>query len=163
MAELNLQHLEIQIASELNALLAAVPVGTTFTVSPASMLCSSMELLLPHLLSRQHPEWKKESLDGIFIANAIKTDTLAVQFVGTCILISDQTVTPLLVDLALTSSGESIASFRVCLGEPGGGPLGISGPACNSRGAKQLLAMISNRVKDIRWSYIIAGNGNISE
>jgi hypothetical protein len=158
MTELNYHRLESHIASELKALLAVLPVGAEFTVSPSASFCSALELLLPHLLCRRFPEWRTESLDAIFVAKAQKTGAVAAQFAGTCILITDQTVAPLLVDLALTPSNDSIASFRVCLGEAGGGRLGVSGPRCNSAEAKRLLATVSSRLKDIRWSYTITND-----
>lgn len=152
--------LEAQVTSELRALLAGLPAGAEFTVTPSADLCYSLELFLPQLLRCRHPEWTKESLDGVFVALARKTAPAAVQIAGTCILISDQTVTPFLVDLALSSSGESLESFRVCIGEPGGGALGISGPECNSREAKELLATLTTRLNSIPWSYKIASNEN---
>lgn len=147
--------LETMLASELRAILEGISVGTELTVLPSEDLCTSLELAIPRLLRRRRSEWYNESLDGIFPAIARKTGPASVQLAGTCILITDQTVTPLLVDLVLSPSGKSIGSFRVCLGEPGGGHLGISGPECNSREAKQLLATLVSRLKDIDWSYEI--------
>jgi hypothetical protein len=150
--------LESQLASELRELVRRVPIGSQFTVPPSVDLCSSLELFLPELLRRRYPEWVKESLDGIFVARARKTGPAAVQLVGTCILISDQTVTPFLVDLELSSMADSVAAFRVLLGEPGGGPLGISGPKCNSSDAKRLLATLTDRLDGVAWSYMVASD-----
>jgi hypothetical protein len=146
------------VATELKALLAGIPVGREFDVKPSQEICSSLELLVPALLRVRHPEWDRESLDGVFVARARKTGDAAVQLAGTCILISDQTVTAFLVDLSLSSSGESIGSYRVRLGTPGGGPLGISGPECDSPEAKELLVNVVTRLKDICWSYSIASD-----
>jgi hypothetical protein len=152
--------LETQVASEVTALLKEIPVGADFTVEPSASLCYSLELFLPQLLARKFPEWERESLDGIFVANARKTSPQGVQFAGTCILISDQTVTPLLVDLVVAPSSNSLTAFRVCLGEQGEGRLGISGPDCGSREAEQLLATVTRRLCDIRWVYtIVSGPG----
>src|SRR5262249_11113626 len=108
MTELNFDRLGAQIAFELKTLLTKVPVGANFTVSPSANFCYLLELFLPHLLSRHFPEWETESLDGIFVADALKKSHVSAQFAGTCILITDQTVAPFLVYLALTPSGESI-------------------------------------------------------
>lgn len=148
--------LEAQVASELWALVAEIPIGAEFTVAPSSELSSSLELFLPMLLSHHHLEWTKESLDGVFVALARKTGSESVQIAGTCILISDQTVTPFLLYLSLSSSHTTITAFRVYLGEPGGGSLGISGPECNSKDAKRLLATLSGRLSGIKWTYKIA-------
>lgn len=149
-----------QLASELTALLAGVPVGSEFAAAPSSDLCYSLELFIPKVLSSHHPEWEKESLDGVFVARARKTGSAAAELAGTCILISDQTVTPLLMELALSPSGECIEFFRVRLGEAGGGRLGISGPGCNSWKARELLATVATRLPSIAWSYEIASSGS---
>ena len=150
------QRLEPQLASELKALLAGVPVGSEFAVAPSSDLCYSLELFIPRVLSGRHSEWEKESLDGVFVARARKTGLAAAELAGTCILISDQTVTPLLTELTLCPSGECIKFFRVRLGEAGGGRLGISGPGCNSREARELLATVTTRLTSIAWAYDVA-------
>ena len=150
--------LEAQLASELKALLAGIPVGSELTVAPSSDFCYSLELFIPRVLSRRHSEWAKESLDGVFVTRARKTGSASAELAGTCILISDQTVTPFLIELTLSSADESIEFFRVCLGEPGGGRLGISGPGCNSREAKELLATVATRLSSIAWSYKIASS-----
>jgi hypothetical protein len=148
--------LESQLASELRALVREFQVGDQFTVAPSADICSSLELFLPQVLRIRYREWLEESLDGIFVARALKTGPAAAQLAGTCILISDQTVTPFLVDLELSPTADSVAAFRVFLGEPGSGPLGISGPECNSRSAKRLLTTMTSRLEDIAWSYTVA-------
>lgn len=148
--------LESQVAAELKSLLRGLPVGAAFTVEPSADFCSSLEMYIPELLRRRYPQWAWESLDGIFMASARKTGPTAAQLGGTCILISDQTVTPFLVHLEASLADESITSFRVSLGESGGGSLGISGPECNSRDAEELLATIADRIGDIAWSFEIA-------
>jgi hypothetical protein len=150
--------LEAQLASELKALLAGMAVGSEFDVAPSSDLCYSLELFVPKVLSLDYSEWVQESLDGVFVARARKTGPTAAELAGTCILISDQTVAPLLIDLAVSSSDECIESYRVCLGEPGGGRLGISGPDCNSSEAKVLLSTVVTRLGSIAWSYRIASS-----
>ena len=155
-----MQNLEAQLASELAVLLKDVSVGAEFAIHPSASVCYSLELFIPRVLSDRFSEWEKESLDGIFVAKARKTSPNAVEFWGTCILISDQTVTPLYVELVLTPSAETIDSFRVRLGEQGGGKLGISGPECNSVDAKQLLVSVSSRLNDIVWTYSIESDAN---
>ena len=150
--------LESQVAAELKSLLGEIPVGTAFGVESSADFCFSLEMFIPELLRRRYPQWDLESLDGIFVACARKTGPAAAQLAGTCILISDQTVTPFLVDLEASLADDSITSFRVSLGEPGGGALGISGPECNSREAEVLLATIADRIADITWSFEISSD-----
>jgi len=148
--------LDVRVASQLEELLAGVPVGSEFSILPSSDLCYSLELFMPRVLRRLHPEWSTESCDGIFVARALKIGPKEVDIAGACILISDQTVTPFRVELLLSPSGKAIRSFRVRLGEPGGGRLGISGPSCNSPEAEELLSTLPARLHDVDWSYDVA-------
>ena len=150
---------EAQLVMELRALLAGKQSDSVFTVAPSSDLCYSLELFIPKVLRRYHSEWAEESLDGIFVSRARKSGPFGVELVGTCILISDQTMTPLLVELEAAALDELIVRFRVCLGEPGGGHLGISGPVCGTREAEELLASVTNRVENIEWAYQISNDG----
>lgn len=149
--------LSSQLAAELEELMESLPVGTNFTVPPSAHICYSLELFLPHVLRQHYSEWEKESLDGVFVARATKTCSDTAEFAGTCILISDQTITPFIADLQILREGDtrSVAVVRLFLGEPGGGALGISGPSCNSRDAQRLLATLLDRIDDVQWSYII--------
>jgi hypothetical protein len=150
--------LESIVASDLSALLENVSIGSALKVEPSANLLFALELYIPQLLSRRYSEWKKESLDGFFLANARKIGSETAEFAGLCILISDQTVTPVLIRLTLTSSRDSIAAYQVFLGEPGGGHLGISGPPCTSPHAQRLLDTVSARLNNIRWSYAITSD-----
>jgi hypothetical protein len=146
--------LESTVARELNALLEGIPVGSVFQVDPSASLLSSLEFYIPKLLSPLYPEWEHESLDGFFLTHARKIGAEAAEFAGLCILISDQTMTPVLIRFSLSSSRDSIDTYQVFLGESGGGRLGISGPPCNSPRAQKLLDNIGGRIENIRWSYI---------
>ena len=125
----------------------------------SARMCFAMEAVIPQLLCRTYPEWEKEGLDGFFVARARKTGPAAVELVGTCILITDQTVTPFMITLEASPSGEAIASYRLNLGEPGSGHLGISVARCNSKQASELLALLTTRLDCIAWSYTIASDG----
>jgi hypothetical protein len=150
--------LEAKVSSELSAVLEEISVESVLGLEPSADLFYLLELYIPQLLSRRYSEWKKESLDGFFLANARKIGSETAEFAGLCILISDQTVTPVLIRLTLTSSRDSIAAYQVFLGEPGGGHLGISGPPCNSPHAQRLLDTVSARLNNIRWSYAITSD-----
>ena len=146
--------LESALVAELKALLVDTPIGGQFTVDPAADICYSLELFLPRLLATEHPEWVRESLDGFFVARAIKTERAGAELTGICILISDQTVTPFRVELVLDSPDAAGLQFvRLRLGEAGGGELGISGPAVNSRAASNSLAKVVPRIDSVGWSY----------
>jgi hypothetical protein len=146
--------LERIAANQLEALLEQVAVGSTLSVDSSSDLCDTLELLIPEILRRDHREWEKESIDGFFFSSAIKTDERSCELAGTCI-ISDQTVTPFALTLGLGET-DMFRSFRVRLGEPGRGPLGISGPACNSRAAQEMLFALNERLDQVDWVYAAA-------
>ena len=150
--------LEAIVASELSAILEKASVESAIKVEPSAPFFYALELYIPQLLSRHYSEWEEESLDGFFITNARKIESETAEFFGLCILISDQTLTPVFIRLTLTSSRNSIASYQVFLGEPGGGHLGISGPVCNSPHAQRLLETVTKRLDNICWSYAITSD-----
>lgn len=132
--------------------LERVPVGSPLPIESSSALCDILELLVPDILRRSYVEWQKESIDGFFFSSTAKTDDLSAELSGTCILISDQTVTPFALDIRL-SDRRRVETLRIRLGEPGTGPIGISGPACNSRAAQQMLFALNARVEAVNWVY----------
>lgn len=151
----HVRRLEAQCAAELAALLEGVPTRGEFEVEASSSFLYGLELLITAWIARRDPAWRTESLDGIFVARACKTSSRSAEFVGTCILISDQTVAPLLLNLTLTPENERLERVRIRLGEHGGGALGISGPPCNSAAAAALLASMVERAPQIAWAYDI--------
>lgn len=143
-----------KLAAELQPVLAPVAVGASFDIAPSSRLCAALELIIPQVLSRSYDEWANESIDGVFVARATKSGPLLAEILGTCILISDQTVAPVHVQIGLSHSRTGVDLLRVFLGEPGSGALGISGPPCHSRAASDLLANVADRAGQIEWSYL---------
>jgi hypothetical protein len=148
----NILRLESIIASNLQVLLEKNPIGLTLHVEPSADILSSLEYYIPLLLSRYYSKWEHESLDGILLANAQKVDSKTVEFVGVCILMSDQTVQPIFIRLTLGALCDSISSYQVRLGESGVGRLRI--PYGSSK-AQELLMTINTRLKSMKWSYIV--------
>lgn len=145
--------LEAITAHDLAALLADGPaIGAPLPVRPHCALFASLERFIPAVLARDHAEWTHESIDALSVASAVRTGEGSIELLGTCSLHSDQTVTPFALTLAL---GEqmTIGSLGLKLGEPGGGPLGISGPGCTSVAASTLLAGLPLRVNRVDWTY----------
>lgn len=118
-------------------------------------MCDTLELLIPKILREKHAEWDKESIDGFFFSSTVMSDDTSAQLVGTCILISDQTVTPFALNLSLLDP-TAFRSLRIRLGEPGEGRLGISGPACNSPAAQKMLLALNARLDRVNWAYDVA-------
>jgi hypothetical protein len=147
--------LEAKVASELSALMKDGAIGTEFPVASNAAVCYALELFLPALLRARFAEWQRESLDGFGIASARKVGPSAVELAGICILISDQTVTPFCAHFVVSPDSSSISAYRVRVGEAGHGPLGISGPDCNSRGARRLLDSLMARMESVCWVYAV--------
>ena len=144
--------LEGLAASQVAACLVGLPVGAPLPLASSSDLCFILELLIPALLRTDYPEWGHESIDGFFFASAVKSDRRAATLAGTCILMSDQTVTPFILNLDLADQG-GFDLFRIRLGDLGHGPLGISGPAANSTAAQTLLLSLNARLDQVDWAY----------
>ncbi len=142
-------------ARQLAGLLDGVAPGASLPVESSSELCFTLEYLIPQWLRRTYPEWERESIDGFFFSSAIKNDHASAELAGTCILISDQTVTPFAMELTL-ANGEAFRGSRIRLGEPGGGPLAISGPPCTSPAAKEVHSALNGRLDHIDWVYEMA-------
>jgi hypothetical protein len=143
-------------AEHLAVLLEPVPVGGPLLIEPTAVLCDVLELLVPSVLGRRHPEWRGESLDGFRFSSAVKTGDLSAELTGLCILIGDQSVTPFRLSMRLSDSG-GLDRLGIRLGEPGGGPLGISGPAVNSSAASRLLRKLDGRAETLDWVYEAEG------
>ena len=62
------------------------------------------------------------------------------------------TVTPFALDVSLADA-VTFRTFRVRLGEPGSGRLGISGPPVNSTAAQKMLWALNDRLGRVDWAY----------
>lgn len=113
--------LERLAATELAACMAGRPAGAPLPLDSSSELCFVLERLIPALLRSEHPEWRFEGIDGFYFASATKSDRNAARLAGTCILISDQAVTPFMLDFVLADA-DAFESWRIRVGEQGRGP-----------------------------------------
>jgi hypothetical protein len=147
--------LERIAATQIADALAGRVVGEPLPIDSSSDLCATLEFLVPAVLRMRHPEWAKESIDGFFLSSATKSFDDSAEIAGTCILITDQTVTPFLLDIAPGPS-ETLQSFRIRLGEHGDGPLLISGPKCNSNAAREMLQDLNVRLDQVEWVYDVS-------
>ncbi len=159
--------LELQLAAELTRLLDGLSIGAQFDVPLAADLCFTLERFLPRELVAQYPEWRGQALDGFFMASATKTGPGTAEFLGLCILMRDQRVTPFFVELELAgpergahertleAGPRGVHVRQLKLGEPGTGPLGISGPAVHSGAARKLLDRLPARLDSLEWTYAL--------
>jgi hypothetical protein len=56
---------------------------------------ASLEFYLPEVLADIYREWEQESLDGFYFTVGKKRDEFEAEFFGLCIIISDETLTPI--------------------------------------------------------------------
>jgi hypothetical protein len=109
---------EQQLATLLGTILVDLPNGATIANSEQlQQALSSLEYFVPEILRELHPEWKHESLDGIIPLVARKTNAGEAEIFGDCILISDQTLTPLHLRIQVTPVGDGISWIELRLGE----------------------------------------------
>jgi hypothetical protein len=78
---------------------------------------ASFEFFLPEVLREVHPEWQHESLDGLYPRWFRKTGAREADLLGLAIFISDQTLTPLYVQLQLSREFDRVSWIDLRLGE----------------------------------------------
>ncbi len=138
--------------SQLATAIDGVEAGASLPIDSSSPLSGTLEYLVPRLLARDHREWLGESLDGLYLSSARKSDSRSAVLTGLCILISDQTVTPFTLSLSMAEDA-TLSAVRIRLGEPGGGQLGISGPAAGSSEVLKRLWALEARLGAVDWTY----------
>jgi len=82
-------------------------------------ICYQLEYYLPSVLAEVYPHWKNESLDGIFFSEARRVNSEWAEFFGMCILISDQTVTPIYLRLKVVPLKDKIDAMECRIGQRG--------------------------------------------
>jgi hypothetical protein len=116
-------------------------------------ILSDLELFLPGLvLSEIYPDWRVESLDGIMPVLARKTRRGEAEIFGVCIILSDQSVTPIHVRLQVDTYNDEVSWLECRLGERGKHGMERTPYDCSSRVAKRLHAM-NGKPDLIDWVY----------
>jgi hypothetical protein len=112
---------------------------------------TGLEFFLPQVLAEIYAEWNHESLDGILPQVARKTGNGEAEIFGLCILISDQTLTPLHVRLQVAASNDEISWLECRLGKHGKNGM-VRTPYSSSAAAKRLHAL-GGKPELIDWVY----------
>jgi len=81
--------------------------------APLRGLFASLELAVPEWLG-----WVDESLDGILLGGCRRGGENTLEFAGTCILIKDQTETPIALRIRAHPSGGGLVEVLCRVGEP---------------------------------------------
>lgn len=133
-------------ADSLASLLSHVAIGDKIEESPElRRLLDALEYFVPEVLREIHSEWVYESLDGVFSAEARRTGERAASILGQCIFISDQTVTPIHVELQVSPSGDRI-DWAIC-------KIGVDRSPYGSFPKK--LASLKDQLDSVEWGWMV--------
>jgi hypothetical protein len=145
---------EENISRSLRAVLADLPAGASIGDSEQFReLLSGLEFFLPQqVLSEIYTEWTRESLDGILPCLARKTGEGEAEILGLCILISDQTVTPIHVQLQIAASTDEVSWLECRLGERGAHGM-VRVPYDSSNALSKRLHALDGKHGRIDWVY----------
>ncbi len=143
--------LEQDLSRSIRAVLADLPDGARIPDSEEFREVNlGLEYFLPEVLREIHPEWRHESLDGIIPLVARRTRQGEAEIVGLCILISDQTLTPLHLFLQIAPSVDEVSWLECRLGEKG--KHGMVRTPYDKMSSKRLYALEGN-ADGIEWVY----------
>lgn len=137
----------------LRTILAGLPTGASIEGSEEFQnALNGLEFFLAAVLREVYPEWEYESLDGFYPLFARKTSEREIELFGFCILISDQTLTPIHLRLRLSQTSDEVSWLELRLGESG--PNGMVRLPYPTEGVidKQLHALNKRRAT-IVWFY----------
>jgi hypothetical protein len=114
------------------------------------LLLNELEWLVDPKMRERHAHWRWESLDGVYAARVTVIDENAIEILGMCILIGDQTMTPIRIRLRLGADSSIEVSGQ--LGHAGDGAGGITRWPCGSMEASQTLDRLVQGV-EVDWVY----------
>ena len=144
---MNDQRLAVLAGQALRELLAGVPDGDGLPEGEAfGKLQSVLERLVPALVG-----WRHESLDGFRFAVAKKVCPHDAELLGLCLLISDQTWTPIHLRLSVAPGDDALRVEECHLGEADDatGEM-VRLPYDSNRVTKELMAL-PTRFQSVSW------------
>lgn len=114
---------EENIGQYLRTALADIEIGGFVEERCLTRELGGLDFFLPQVLREKYNFWKSESLDGVCPIYVQKLAERQVEIVGICILITDQTVTPIHLRMEVSADADSIQWLECRLGEkqPNGG------------------------------------------
>jgi hypothetical protein len=140
--------------SRLRAILDPLALGASIDDSEAFQdFQSALELVLPVALAESYAWWRNESLDAFRFSIARKLGPGEAEFVGLCLLISDQSWTPIHLRLRVSSRSDTFESLALDVGERGSGPGGMARTPYGSSQEAKLLHSVAPRLDSIDWAY----------
>ncbi|MEX0642534.1 MAG: hypothetical protein WD468_07525 [Pirellulales bacterium] len=146
--------LEETIARRLRDLLGQFSVGDQITYNDEvrdALVC--LEYFVTEVIRERHPEWKHESLDGILPFVMRKTAVLEIELIGNCILITDQSLTPVHFRIQVAKDQDEICWMECRLGERTNGEMKRIPYAINPRMGP--LLNVAGDVNAMDWYYAV--------
>jgi len=146
-----------EIASRyLRAVLAALSPGATIGDSDDfNSFQSALERVIPSMLEEEYSWWRHESLDAFRFAVSRMVGPDEAEFIGLCLLISDQTWIPLHLRLRIAPQSDNIEWLECGLGESGADNGGMVRTPYGSLRRTKVLYSVVNRLDSIQWVYTI--------
>jgi hypothetical protein len=134
----------------LRELLKALPDGVDVVESKLLQgVLNGLEFFIPEVLREIYPYWKYESLDGIIPLTTKKASDREIEIFGLCIIISDQTLTPIHLQLQIADAVDEVTWLECRLGETSGDGM-LRSPY---RSRIKALNALQGRKDDINWVY----------
>ncbi len=117
-------------------------------------MLAALEHFIPEVLREFYPAWNHESLDGVLPITAEKIADRTICIFGQCILISDQSLTPIHVEMQVDSAGDRFSWFFCTLGVNGRNGM-VRTPYVDFNSALKLTLSLEDRKVSIDWTYKI--------
>ena len=141
------------VGRSLRTILARVPNGENVADSEHLRdLLNGLEFFIPEVLREYHHEWYDDFLDGVIPIVARKSGEHEAELFGLCIMISDQTLTPIHIRLQVSPSSDEVLWFECRLGERGEKGMVRTPYKLMDRAMKPLFALLG-REDMIDWVY----------
>jgi hypothetical protein len=144
------------VSRSLRTVLDGVPNGTSIAGAESLQdVLDGLEFFIPEVLRELYAEWEHESLDGFIPVVALKSGEREAAIFGLCIIISDQTLTPIRLRLQVAASKDEVSWLDCGLGERGDGGMVRTPYKLLNQARKRLYALVG-REDMIDWVYTVA-------
>ncbi len=110
---------------------------------------SSLEYFIPQVLREIHAEWEHEALDAVFVECCTGIAEHEIEIVGTCIMVSDQTMVPTHTRIRVYATVNAIESMDCKLGELANDTMKRT-PYGGNHGCR---LPVATRIEEIQWTY----------
>jgi hypothetical protein len=144
---------EQRIGRLLRAILANVPNSANIeNAEHLQEVLVGLEFFIPEVLAELYPEWRHEGLDGVIPLVARKSAEREIEILGLCIIISDQTLTPIHLRLQVSTCTDEVSWLECQLGERGKHGMARMPYESLDRARNTLYALVG-RHGSIEWVY----------